>query len=165
MLTRLCNKFGVWEGKKLEDVSGTAMCAAVAVVYGPRCTMWVSASGVGGATEFSLNEDGNWIQTNFVESLSKSVRIFAPANLRCAQDDLGYSKLVEYYMKNRYTLRYSGGLVPDVCQIFTRGGGVFTSPVSKRAKAKLRILYEVMPWRFLLRALVERLWIIMENEF
>jgi len=26
----------------------------------------------------------------------------------------GYKKLLDHYMENRYTLRYSGGLVPDV---------------------------------------------------
>lgn len=34
-------------------------------------------------------------------------------------------------MTNKFTLRYTGGLVPDVCQQFTKGQGVFTNPTSK----------------------------------
>jgi sedoheptulose-bisphosphatase len=28
----------------------------------------------------------------------------------------GYDELVKYWMESKYTLRYSGGLVPDVYQ-------------------------------------------------
>jgi len=34
-----------------------------------------------------------------------------------------YKELVNYWMENRYTLRYTGGLVPDVCQQFTKKMG------------------------------------------
>merc|ERR1712108_112045 len=57
--------------------------------------------------------------------------IFAPANLRAAQEVDGYAKLIDHYMTNKYTLRYTGGLVPDVCQQFTKQQGVFTNPTSK----------------------------------
>lgn len=140
--------FGVWEGKALRDAKGGDMCAAAAAVYGPRCTLWVGARGLEGVLEFTLR-DGEWVRTDGVKALRPDVKVFAPANLRAAQDDEGYESLVSFYMKNRYTLRYSGGLVPDVCQIFTRRGGIFASPVSTRSKAKLRVLYEVMPMAYL----------------
>ena len=31
-----------------------------------------------------------------------------------------YNNLVDYWMTNRYTMRYTGGLVPDICQQFTK---------------------------------------------
>ena len=42
-----------------------------------------------------------------------------------------YRELVDYWMNERYTLRYTGGLVPDVCQQFTKKMGVFANPTSK----------------------------------
>merc|ERR1712176_316707 len=83
-----------------------------------------------GAYEFSYGctpegcqlPDGTWepwiCSKNKVE-ISEDAKIFSPANLRAAQDVPGYKKLVDHFMDNRYTLRYSGGLVPDVYQQFT----------------------------------------------
>merc|ERR1712157_49511 len=76
-------------------------------------------------------------------------KIFSPANLRAAQDVPGYKKLVDHYMLDRYTLRYSGGLVPDVYQQFTKGQGIFTNPTSKSSPAKLRIAFEAAPFGLL----------------
>lgn len=53
-------------------------------------------------------------------------------------------------MLKGYTLRYTGGMVPDVAQIFIKGHGVFTCCSSKNYKAKLRVLYEVACVGFLI---------------
>lgn len=45
----------------------------------------------------------------------------------------------------RYTLRYTGGMVPDVYHILIKNKGVFTNVSSKNAKAKLRLVYECAP--------------------
>ena len=45
----------------------------------------------------------------------------------------------------KYTLRYTGGMVPDVFQILVKEKGVFTNVTSPTTKAKLRILFEVAP--------------------
>lgn len=58
----------------------------------------------------------------------------------------GYKKLLDYYMENKYTLRYCGGLVPDVYQQFTKTMGVFTNPTSEKSPAKLRLAFEASPW-------------------
>merc|ERR1711906_79702 len=54
-----------------------------------------------------------------------------------------------HFMDNRYTLRYSGGLVPDVYQQFTKGQGVFSNPTSKNSPAKLRLAFEAAPFGLL----------------
>lgn len=46
--------------------------------------------------------------------------IYAPANLRAAVENTEYQKLMQYWMANKYTLRYSGGMVPDVHHILTK---------------------------------------------
>ena len=32
-----------------------------------------------------------------------------------------YGKLIDYWLDERYTLRFCGGLVPDICQQFSKG--------------------------------------------
>ena len=47
--------------------------------------------------------------------------------------------------QEKYTLRYSGGLVPDVFHALVKGHGIYTSPVTEKSPAKLRRLYELTP--------------------
>eukprot|EP00920_Eleutheroschizon_duboscqi_P001118 GHVT01002669.1.p1 GENE.GHVT01002669.1~~GHVT01002669.1.p1 ORF type:complete len:146 (+),score=38.28 GHVT01002669.1:410-847(+) len=83
---------------------------------------------------------------------SAGAKIFAPANLRASQDLPAYKELIEDWMAKRYTLRYSGGLVPDVYQMFVKGQGIFCNPASAKAPAKLRLCYEVAPIANLIEA-------------
>jgi len=52
-------------------------------------------------------------------------------------------------MENRYTLRYSGGLVPDIYQQFTKTMGVFSNPTSPSSPAKIRLSFEAAPFALL----------------
>ena len=52
---------------------------------------------------------------------------------------------MEHYLKERYNLCYTGAIVPDVVQILVKWKGVFVSPVSEEAGAKLLVLYECIP--------------------
>lgn len=54
-------------------------------------------------------------------------------------------KLISHFIEQRYTLRYSGGLVPDIAHALSKGNGVYVSPVNDKSKAKLRRLYELTP--------------------
>ncbi|MCD7452350.1 hypothetical protein HAX54_016278 [Datura stramonium] len=58
--------------------------------------------------------------------------------------------LIDYYVKEKYTLRYTGGMVPNVNQIIVKEKGIFTNVTSPSAKAKLRLLFEVAPLGFLI---------------
>ncbi|EGX92491.1 sedoheptulose-1,7-bisphosphatase [Cordyceps militaris CM01] len=56
-------------------------------------------------------------------------RFFAPANLRAASESPAYMALVQHYITERYTLRYSGGLVPPTwCMPWSRAHGIYVSP-------------------------------------
>ena len=59
---------------------------------------------------------------------------FAPGNLRATADNSAYRALVNYWIENKYTLRYSGGLVPDVYHILLKGQGVLSNASSLKAK-------------------------------
>jgi sedoheptulose-bisphosphatase len=69
--------------------------------------------------------------------------------MRAAQDLPGYKALLDHYMINRYTLRYTGGMVPDVYQQFTKKMGVFCNPTSEKSPAKLRLAFEAAPFGLL----------------
>ena len=52
-----------------------------------------------------------------------------------------YKTIVDYWINSGYTLRYTGGLVPDVFQIFIKRHGIVTNFVSKGHGPKLRYIY------------------------
>ena len=72
-------------------------------------------------------------------------KMFSPGNLRATFDNPAYERLLSHYIGEKYTLRYTGGMVPDVFQIIVKEKGVFTNVTSPSTKAKLRILFEVAP--------------------
>lgn len=124
------------------------VCAGLAI-YGPRTTITMAIDGVEGSHEFLLIDDfsakhGSWIHTAAFSTVSEG-KLFAPGNMRAAQDNEGYARLLDHYFSEKYQLRYTGGMVPDVNQILVKGKGVFCNPASPKAKAKLRLLYEVLP--------------------
>jgi sedoheptulose-bisphosphatase len=145
----------------LIGATGRDQVTSLVALYGPRTTVLVALDD--GTYEFSYGctpdgcqlPDGTyepWICTRHCISIRPDSKIFSPANLRAAQDVSGYKALVDYYMMNRYTLRYTGGLVPDVYQQFTKGQGIFTNPTAAGSPAKLRLAFEAAP----LALLVER---------
>ena len=44
-------------------------------------------------------------------------KMFAPGNLRATFDNAAYERLINFYLGEKYTLRYTGGMVPDVFQV------------------------------------------------
>ena len=79
--------------------------------------------------------------------------MFSPGNLRATFDNPNYERLISHYIGEKYTLRYTGGMVPDVFQIIVKEKGVFTNVISPSTKAKLRILFEVAPLSLLVSSL------------
>merc|ERR1719413_251122 len=150
---------GVWPKKTgLIGATGRDQVTSIVALYGPRTTVLVALDD--GTYEFTYGctpegcmlEDGSfypWICSRKKIRIAEECRIFSPANLRAAQEVPGYQKLVDYYLTERYTLRYSGGLVPDIFQQFTKGQGVFSNPTSETSPAKLRLAFEAAPFGLL----------------
>ncbi|KAK3935429.1 fructose-1,6-bisphosphatase class 1/Sedoheputulose-1,7-bisphosphatase [Diplogelasinospora grovesii] len=146
--------FGIWEGESaLSKSPEKNQIAAVLGVYGPRTTAFVALQVPGAPVESVCFELGlpmrdQWQIIRPVVKLDEGpfkTRYFAPANLRSAADDQLYMNLVSFYIKEKYTLRYSGGLVPDVAHALTKGHGIYLSPATGASTAKLRRLYELVP--------------------
>ena len=142
----------------LLGATGRDQVTSLVALYGPRTTVAVALDD--GVYEFSYGctpegcmlEDGTyepWICSRAKIEVAKDCRIFSPANLRAAKEVAGYKRLVEHYMDDKYTLRYSGGLVPDIYQQFTKNQGVFANPTSDSSPAKLRLAFEAAPFGLL----------------
>jgi len=150
---------GIWpKSTGLIGATGRDQATALVALYGPRTTVLVALDD--GVHEFTYGctpegcqlPDGTWepwICSRTTIKINPDCKIFAPANLRAAQDVPGYKKLIDYFMAERYTLRYSGGLVPDVYQQFTKNQGVFCNPTSESSPAKLRLAFEASPFGLL----------------
>ncbi|KAK0641341.1 fructose-1,6-bisphosphatase class 1/Sedoheputulose-1,7-bisphosphatase [Cercophora newfieldiana] len=147
---------GIWDGgvSALSQPPAEKQIAAILGVFGPRTTAVVSVRVPGSPATcfevgFSEGELGGWDVVRpvvrFGDAAAQKTRYFAPANLRAAAEDERYMGLVNHYIRNKYTLRYSGGLVPDVVHALVKGHGVYLSPVTGVSKAKLRRLYELYP--------------------
>lgn len=88
----------------------------------------LSAHGGSGGPAWMLSRDGIRIGEK---------RVFAPANLRAAAENEAYRALVDAMVGERYTLRYSGGLVPDIHHILAKA---WAAPVPAAAVQHARIL-------------------------
>merc|ERR1719331_3788744 len=122
---------GIWGSETgILGATGRDQKAALVALYGPRTTVFVTLDD--GVYEFTYGANGvdGWLCSRDQIEIAKASKIFAPANMRAAQDVPEYAKLIDYWMTNRYTLRYTGGLVPDICQQFTKRQGVFANPTS-----------------------------------
>ncbi|KAJ8764084.1 hypothetical protein K2173_004985 [Erythroxylum novogranatense] len=140
--------FGVWPGDKLTGITGRDQVAAAMGVYGPRATYVLALKDFPGTHEFLLLDEGKWQHVKETTEIGEG-KLFSPGNLRATSDNPDYDKLINYYVREKYTLRYTGGMVPDVNQILVKEKGIFTNVTSPSAKAKLRLLFEVAPLGFL----------------
>eukprot|EP00245_Coleochaete_scutata_P006553 TRINITY_DN21031_c0_g1_i1.p1 TRINITY_DN21031_c0_g1~~TRINITY_DN21031_c0_g1_i1.p1 ORF type:complete len:398 (+),score=108.52 TRINITY_DN21031_c0_g1_i1:210-1403(+) len=136
--------FGVWPGDKLTGITGRDQAAAAMGVYGPRTTYVVALKDAPGTHEFLLMDDGKWMHVKDTTTIGEG-KLFSPGNLRATFDNPQYEKLVNYWVGEKYTLRYTGGMVPDVNQIIVKEKGVFSNVTSPSTVAKLRLLFEVAP--------------------
>lgn len=143
---------GIWDGATaLGSRPADAQVASVLGVYGPRTTALVALRVPGGrpvCIDLGYTEGtSSWDIIHPEVTLAANVRTkyFAPANARAAAEDVRYRDLITHYITSKYTLRYSGGLVPDLVHILVKKHGIYLSPVTAASKAKLRRLYELCP--------------------
>lgn len=148
---------GIFPGNGLLNRSGRDQSASMIAQYGPKVTIAIainasnSTTGVAIAMELTMLPS-EWCVTKERLSIAPKAKTFAPGNLRATADNEYYRRLVAFWIENKYTLRYSGGLVPDVYHILIKGEGVLANASSPGAKAKLRLLFEAAPIALIIEA-------------
>lgn len=142
--------FGIYEGGGFIGKTGRDQVAALYVVYGPRTTLTYTVGK--GVHEFVLNDVGEFTLTNENLKVADVAKNFAPGNLRAVTKNAKYKELVDHWMMEGYTLRYSGGMTPDINHILNKGQGIFTYPPfePKYPEGKLRLLFECNPFSLLM---------------
>lgn len=140
--------FGIYKTGTFIGVSGEEQVAAMAAVYGPRTTIILTVKK--GVVEFILNGDGEFVIYKTDIKVGEG-KMFAPGNLRACKSRKEYLDLVNYWCNEQYTLRYSGGMVPDINQILLKGKGIFAYPgFDDEPNGKLRLLFECAPFSLIM---------------
>lgn len=135
--------FSVYQAQSFYGISASEQMAAVLGVYGPRTTLFVT---VGQGVTYFILKDGEFVLQQDNLKVAEEGKMFAPGNLRACASRKSYLDLLNYWAEQQYTLRYSGGMVPDVGQILLKGKGIFTYPgYDEQPDGKLRLLYECAP--------------------
>ena len=97
-----------------------------------------------------VGTEDEWILSKKGMMIKPEGRFFSPGNAKSMKYNKGYKDCIQYWAKNGYTLRYSGGMAPDCFHVFMKGEGIFSSvSYPGKVKPKLRFLYEVAPIAFL----------------
>ncbi|KAJ3270672.1 hypothetical protein HDV01_007496 [Terramyces sp. JEL0728] len=129
----------VWPGSFMNQ-SGHDQAIALMAVYGPKTSVALAINdkhSLKGRTCIELtliNNQWKYIKTF---SIAEIATTFSPGNLRYVNQNETYKKLVNHWIDRGYTLRYTGGLVPDIFHMLSKGQGVLSNIPSK-----LRLVYE-----------------------
>lgn len=159
--------FAIWrrkEGMSEDDhmlgFTGKDIIGAALASYGSRTCMVVYNAIHKRVDEIALHRRPDkdphdvkywaWIDQRKNIRINPKTTIFSPGNIKAAALNEGYGKCLDYWVKNGYTLRYSGAMAADCFHIFVKGEGIFSS-VSAPPKVgpRLRVLYENLPIAFL----------------
>jgi fructose-1,6-bisphosphatase I len=141
--------FGIYERQQIIGATPREQVAALYLVYGPRTILVYSAGK--GVHEFYLNEVGEFILLRENMTMRDEVKTYAPGNLRAVVDTPAYYKMMNLWLQEGLTLRYSGGMVPDLHHVLVKGAGIFTNiGGSKYPQGKLRLLFECGPFAYLM---------------
>ncbi|MFA7084166.1 MAG: class 1 fructose-bisphosphatase [Arcobacteraceae bacterium] len=131
--------FGIYEN----SFEGKNIVASVYVVFGPRVELIIAHDDV--KMYRLLNGKFEFIQ---LIKLEEKGNLSAPGSTQMCWEP-HHRKLIDDMFEESYTLRYSGGMVPDLHQILIKGGGLFSYPgTSDRPEGKLRKLFEVFPFAY-----------------
>lgn len=143
--------FSIWktDSRRLLKTKLREQVNAVITIFGPRTTAVFYNESAGKVQEVTSVDD-HWIISHDHLTIKEKTNIFSPGNLRSASDNLEYRQAIVGWIDRGMTLRYTGGLVVDVYQIFIKGHGIFSNCGSKNHKCKLRALYEAAALGYLI---------------
>lgn len=139
---------GIYIGKDLIGRTPREQVAALYVLYGPR-TVLVYSTG-NSVHEFLLDDVGEFILIREFLGIADKAKNYSPGNLRAVHENEGYGALLQTWLDEELTLRYSGCMVADIHHIFSKGQGIFSNVGgSTYPEGKLRLAFECGPFAYL----------------
>jgi len=151
---------GIWRKKESvdcmigmnpkEDMVGAALSC-----YGSRTNIVIYNTSTKTVDEITLQrtlgeEANKWVVSSKQMLIKPEGHFYSPGNAKSMKYNKGYRDIIQFWAKNGYVLRYSGGMAPDCFHVFMKGAGIFSSvSFPGKVKPKLRFLYEVAPIAFL----------------
>ena len=148
---------GIWEGYGLKNKKCSDMVCSMMSIYGPKTALIIAfdkkltKTGEYNCIELVFKEN-NWVITKESIEFEDEGKLFSPGNYGAIKENKKYKKAIDYWTKNKYKLRYSGGLVPDIYQLLIKKKGIFTYFSNKKQNAKLRLIYEILPISLIVKA-------------
>jgi len=141
--------FGIYEGTELIGHTPNEQVAALYVLYGPR-TILVYSTG-NSVHEFLLDDVGEFTLIREFLGVADMAKNYSPGNLRAIHEHPGYKALMQTWLDEELTLRYSGCMVADVHHIISKGQGVFANVGgSSYPEGKLRLAFECGPFAYIM---------------
>ncbi len=146
--------FGIYKGGDIMGKTPREQVASLYVLYGPRTLLVYSLGNGKGVHEFILNDVGEFVLLRDNLGVEDEAKVYSPGNLRAITSNEKYKSVVQSWLDEEKTLRYSGCMVSDIHHIFSKGQGIFTNvgggPDSKYPNGKLRHVFECGPFAFLM---------------
>jgi fructose-1,6-bisphosphatase I len=140
--------FGIYKGAEVLNKTPREQVAALYVLYGPRTVLTYSTGN--GVHQFFLNEVGEFTLLHDFIGIGDEAKNYSPGNLRAVNDTPAYKRMMEVWLAEEATLRYSGCMVADIHHILSKGQGIFTNiGGSKYPQGKLRLAFECGPFAYL----------------
>ena len=141
--------FGIYAGSEVVGRTPREQVAALYCLYGPR-TLLVYSTG-NSVHEFLLNEVGEFVLLREFLGVADEAKNYSPGNLRAIKDNSGYRALLNVWLEEELTLRYSGCMMADVHHILSKGQGIFANVGGKKyPDGKLRLVFECGPLAYLM---------------
>lgn len=140
--------FGIYKGPDILHKKPREQAAALYVLYGPRTVLTYSTGN--GVHQFFLNEVGEFTLLHDFIGVGDDAKNYSPGNLRAINDTPAYKQMMELWLTEEATLRYSGCMAADIHHILSKGQGIFTNiGGSKYPQGKLRLAFECGPFAYL----------------
>lgn len=141
--------FGIYESNSVLGRTPREQVAALYMLYGPRTLLLYSTGN--GVHEFLLSDVGEFILLRENLTIEPNAKNYSPGNLRAVTENQSYRDMLDQWLNEQKTLRYSGCMVADIHHILSKGQGIFTNigGGERYPNGKLRLVFECGPFAYL----------------
>ena len=134
-----------------KNTLGESIIAAGYCLYGGSTQLVYTKKNIGNPVVnlHLLNDENNFIYVNELKIPDKGKVYSVNESNKYIWNNNRYKSLVDNFIKYGYTQRWVGSLVADAHRTIIKGG-FFSYPADKKQNGKLRLLYEAIPFCFIL---------------